>query len=362
QSGFFAGDGGFQVNVQGDTTLVGGAITSTQAAIEQGLNALSTRTLKTSDLQNHAYASASSSGVSLSSDLAKQGKYGIAKTAIGNAITAGKESGASTGHTRSVISGAAIAITDEAAQIDRTGMDITQTLASLNQDGASAHTAASRQDAGAMQREAQAAFEIKQTTFTELTKQTDEIYKKKLDASTRRGAPTSPKFMQVTCNANTKECLNDPKTIGGKYVSEERAIQEGQFVAINGIMNDPMRAAQLAYQNAPTDEHTGEKPKTLILMYEPKMSTTFGEILLAGYERFLSPLLGRTHIDVLHADFIQARGDQDTVSMGHSRGTLVQKNAFDILSERGFENERLSVQGVGGALNSGAYIQSAAKV
>ena len=73
-------------------------------------------------------------------------------------------------------------------------------------------------------------------------------------------------------------------------------------------------------------------------------------------------LLGRTHIDVLHADFIQARGDQDTVSMGHSRGTLVQKNAFDILSERGFENERLSVQGVGGALNSGAYIQSAAKV
>jgi filamentous hemagglutinin len=36
QSGIRAGDEGFQVNVQGDTTLTGGAITSTQAAVDQG--------------------------------------------------------------------------------------------------------------------------------------------------------------------------------------------------------------------------------------------------------------------------------------------------------------------------------------
>jgi len=38
QSGLKAGDGGFTVNVKGDTDLKGGAITSTQAAIDQNKN------------------------------------------------------------------------------------------------------------------------------------------------------------------------------------------------------------------------------------------------------------------------------------------------------------------------------------
>ena len=55
QSGIRAGDGGFQVNVKGDTTLVGGAITSTDKAVNEGKNSFTTGgTLSTTDVQNEA--------------------------------------------------------------------------------------------------------------------------------------------------------------------------------------------------------------------------------------------------------------------------------------------------------------------
>ncbi|MDO9436644.1 hemagglutinin repeat-containing protein [Hydrogenophaga sp.] len=55
QSGIKAGDGGFQVNVKGDTTLVGGAITSSDKAIEENRNRFETGgDLKLSDVKNHA--------------------------------------------------------------------------------------------------------------------------------------------------------------------------------------------------------------------------------------------------------------------------------------------------------------------
>jgi filamentous hemagglutinin len=64
QSGLKAGDGGFQVSVRGNTTLVGGAITSTQAAIDSGANSFSTAQLTTSDIDNKASYSARSISVS----------------------------------------------------------------------------------------------------------------------------------------------------------------------------------------------------------------------------------------------------------------------------------------------------------
>ena len=55
QSGLRAGDGGFQVKVQGNTTLKGGAITSTDKAIEEGKYRFDKGgALILSDVQNHA--------------------------------------------------------------------------------------------------------------------------------------------------------------------------------------------------------------------------------------------------------------------------------------------------------------------
>ena len=64
QSGIRAGDGGFDVEVQGKTTLKGGAITSTQAAVDAGRNDFDGRGgLALQDLQNSASYEAKSSSV-----------------------------------------------------------------------------------------------------------------------------------------------------------------------------------------------------------------------------------------------------------------------------------------------------------
>jgi filamentous hemagglutinin len=114
QSGLRAGDGGFNVNVQGNTRLVGGAITSTQAAIDHGKNtfqtagqsaqqAINSGTLTVSDLHNQASYSASSSSVNLGTGFSPQGKL----TPQGTSAGFGKDSGQASSVTQSAISGMA---------------------------------------------------------------------------------------------------------------------------------------------------------------------------------------------------------------------------------------------------------------
>ncbi len=64
QSGLKAGDGGFQVQVGGNTNLTGAVIASSQGAIDAGRNSLSTASLTSSSIDNHANYSALSLGLS----------------------------------------------------------------------------------------------------------------------------------------------------------------------------------------------------------------------------------------------------------------------------------------------------------
>ncbi|MFT0806056.1 hemagglutinin repeat-containing protein [Avibacterium paragallinarum] len=64
QSGLFAGDEGYQVNVRKHTDLKGGLITSTAQAEADNKNSFSTGSLSYSDIQNHANTSGSAFGVS----------------------------------------------------------------------------------------------------------------------------------------------------------------------------------------------------------------------------------------------------------------------------------------------------------
>ncbi|PTT79882.1 filamentous hemagglutinin, partial [Pelomonas sp. HMWF004] len=64
QSGLFAGDGGFQLDVKGGTSLTGAAITSSQAAVDAQLNSLKTASITATDLQNHDSYKASGVAVS----------------------------------------------------------------------------------------------------------------------------------------------------------------------------------------------------------------------------------------------------------------------------------------------------------
>ncbi|MDM7944532.1 MAG: hemagglutinin repeat-containing protein, partial [Hydrogenophaga sp.] len=98
QSAIRAGDGGFDVQVNGATDLKGGAITSTQAAIDQGLNTFDSEGgLTTSDIHNTASFSATSSGVSV----------GVGSQLGASGAGIGSDKGSASSTTHAAISGIA---------------------------------------------------------------------------------------------------------------------------------------------------------------------------------------------------------------------------------------------------------------
>ena len=91
QSGLKAGDGGFQVEVKGDTDLKGALIASTQAAVDNNKNTFSTDgTLTLTDIQNRASYSARSVSVNLGTGLSFDGKLVPGGTSAGFGQDSGK--------------------------------------------------------------------------------------------------------------------------------------------------------------------------------------------------------------------------------------------------------------------------------
>ncbi len=102
QSGLRSGDGGFNVNVAGDTELKGSAITSTQVAVDQNRNTFSTGgRLTNSDIQNQAEYSAKS--VNVGNGFSAQGNL----TPQGTSAGFGKDQGNASSITQAAISGIA---------------------------------------------------------------------------------------------------------------------------------------------------------------------------------------------------------------------------------------------------------------
>jgi len=189
---------------------------------------------------------------------------------------------------------------------------------------------------------------------TEVTIHTDAAYKAMFKMGT--------KFYKVTCSSTPSECLNDPKLVHMEEITRDNAKRDGQVLAVNGILNDAPRAGQLAYQNVPDDEKTGQKPASITLMHIPPADTGLGELFVAGYEKLLAPILDYTNADSTYADLLQGRGQEETLSLGHSRGTIVQRNAFNIAADNEYKNKRLKVEGVGGAVSFQDYTNSAVRV
>jgi filamentous hemagglutinin len=144
QAGIKAGDGGFVVSVKGNTDLQGGVIGSSQGAVDQSKNSLTTASLTRSDIQNIDRFEASSIGVSvaLSSKPTTDTKQGEKSTVTdpgsagftsvpGAGAGIGSASGNQASTTNSGISGAAISITNEAQQKALTGQDAAATIAGL---------------------------------------------------------------------------------------------------------------------------------------------------------------------------------------------------------------------------------------
>lgn len=127
QSGIFAGDEGFQVNVAGNTNLKGAVIASTEQAIQDNKNNLTTETLTVSDISNNAEydgkATSANIGGGIQAGLPQLSGAGI-----------GKDNDKAESTSISAISQGALTITDNDSQQNLTGDDAATTVAVLNRD------------------------------------------------------------------------------------------------------------------------------------------------------------------------------------------------------------------------------------
>ncbi|WP_170948512.1 hemagglutinin repeat-containing protein [Bordetella genomosp. 5] len=125
QAGLWAGDRGFQIDVKGNTSLIGAVIGSSEKAVNDNLNQLATGTLITKDIKNKAEYKAAQASLTLSPSMSKPG--------LGPPAVAGAYKNA-TSTTESAISGGTILIRDAVAQRDLTGMTVPETIAKVNRD------------------------------------------------------------------------------------------------------------------------------------------------------------------------------------------------------------------------------------
>ncbi|MYM87485.1 hypothetical protein GTP91_09865, partial [Rugamonas sp. FT82W] len=209
QSGIKAGDGGFQVAVNGNTDLKGGLLSSSQKAIDQGSNVLITGSLTSSDLQNKDHYDAG--GFALSGSVSgklgdqsppkektdnwtdEQKKAAAADGKPGASAGFGSASGDQGSTTASGISGGLIAITDQAKQL-ATGKDAATAVAGLDNDVTTESAAAKSGaltkgwDAQQLQKDVDAQIAITQEFSKQAPKAIADFADKQVEALKEQGA------------------------------------------------------------------------------------------------------------------------------------------------------------------------------
>jgi filamentous hemagglutinin len=289
--------------------------------------------------------------LSLSSDQSF-GKYQLGKTLVGNAMNSGSADSSQQGTTKATIGGAVINVTDQAAQSALTGKDGAAVIAGLNRDLTNGNDVVAKQDLQKLQTEASIKQQFANALTSEAFEQSDQAYKVLFQD---HGV-----YYKVTCGGSKDQCLKG-QNISLVEITPEQAVADGAILAVNGINNDKQRAGELAYQNAPVDKG-GNKPDSLVLMHIDKTPDGIADVLVASYEKLLAPVFGYSNADNEYAKLLEGRGTNVTLSLGHSRGTIVQYNALNIAKDANYVNPNLSVMGFGGGVLASSYYNAAKAV
>lgn len=131
-AGIMAGDGGFEITVAGNTDLKGAIIASTQQAVDDNKNQLTTGSLTTSDIINASSYDARGTSIStgMQGGVHENGTFN--GTPSGNMMGYTHESGFDSSITIAGISAGSITITNEDEQLRRTGQTTEEAIAAIN--------------------------------------------------------------------------------------------------------------------------------------------------------------------------------------------------------------------------------------
>jgi filamentous hemagglutinin len=328
QSGISAGDGGFQINVAGNTDLKGAVIASTNKAVQDGKNSLTTKTLTTSDLQNSMSGSASSSGTSVGTDML-QGKYNLAKTIVGNAINNGSANQSDASTAKSAISAAQVTVggvttdTGKAQLTDSNGKAVSTDTTSTNRT-------LSKADVAGLQSQAQQQQADNMLLFQSLKMVGDKIYRKETEAK---------KLVQMTCAAANKEQCSATE-VG---IAQVKSVEKIVTAFNNGMLSTEQNALLTAYMQA-----TGSQLQNgVLVIVNPQANDMVSEGAWVVWKKieqvfgFGTSSAGQLNL-ALEAIAATQNAKVDTID--HSAGNFAVAERNRVLQDQGTTNAAIGTQ------------------
>lgn len=318
QSGLEVGAGGFDIHVVGNTHLSGALLKADDAAVAAGKVKLTTDTLIVEDVENRVEIEAHSEGHSLSSNIANQAKYGVAKAIVSNTLMTGEASASDSSLTRTVVSEGQYLVGDSNQDMN----------AFLNHDMASANEALESLNASEVLEKAQAAQKIKQGAFDAIEPFADEAHvtmfiKEAIIYAILRddtGAPLTTINEKGERTILTRQLTPEEKQ--HLQISKDGKVH----ISTNGINNDKEAAAKYGEQHNLSQD-------TQYLVHFPKAGNPLSELLVAGYQKFgESDLLGLTNATQVVKQFMGQYGATGLHLDGHSRGAMTIENALTSLN------------------------------
>jgi filamentous hemagglutinin len=329
QSGIKAGEGGFTINVGGNTDLKGATIVGSSDASK---NTLSTNTLTTSDISNSMSASASSSGVSVGTNML-DGKYVMGKAIAGNLLNNGSANQSDASTTTTAISAGSITVGNKTTDTSKEQLKDSNGKA-VSTDTSNTNRTLAKADVAGLQKSAQEQQAGNMLVLNAATALADPAFKTAfLDQ-----AKMYKKVVDAKGEVNWQEMTPE----------EKAKIPPGSRVANNGIFNggpdSPEGAQRLADQNSSKDAQ--------YLVHFPQANNAVSELLVAGYQKFLeSSATGLTNATQQNVDLWNQTGGNITLD-GHSRGGMTVGNALTAVQEQGSKGGTTNVNLFGSAYNA----------
>jgi filamentous hemagglutinin len=264
QSGITAGDGGFQLNVGGNTDLKGAIIAGSSNASK---NTLTTQTLTTSDISNSMSASASSSGTSVGTNM-MDGKYAMAKAVAGNLLNNGKANQSDASTTTSAISAAQVTVGGKTTDTSKDGLNDSNGKA-VSTDTSNTNRTLTKTDVATLQKSAQDQQAGNMLVLNALTVVGDKIYRKETEQK---------RLDRISCESANKENCSRQENV---TLDQVKAVN-GKITAINnGMLNTEDQAAIVAYMQS-----TGMQLQDgVLVVVNPKINDEISEAVWVAWKK-----------------------------------------------------------------------------
>lgn len=327
QSGLFAGDGGFQINVKGNTDLVGAVIGASQQAVIDKKNILVTETLTSSNLQNHMDAKATREGLSANTGMLS-GKNALAKGVLGNALNADKKQVDDSSVAKSAISQATVTVGDITYQPGEALRDSQGNAVITDTDNT--NRTLNKPDLAAMQAEIQQRQAEKTLLMSTIAMFTDEAFRSMFLLKAKMYYVERDEKGKVAIDENTgKPRMHELSNI--EKLTLKPANGKRLNVFTNGINNTLEAAREYSVQmsEAPLDEK-------VYFVYFPEANNLLSELMIAAYQKQMeSNKMGLANATKEIKELARIYGKDGLNLIGHSRGGMTIGNAEKSLLEDG---------------------------